>query len=40
MLEDENFRVEIYIEPNDREYTDEDSGIEGGGGLLDNLCCN
>ena len=40
MIEDENFPAEIYIEPNNGEVTDENSGDEDGKGLLDNLCGN
>ena len=36
MLVDENFRAEIYIEPNDREFIDKDFGDESDGGLLNN----
>ena len=32
MLEDENIPAEIYIESNDGEVTDKDSGDEDGGG--------
>ena len=36
-LDDENFRAEIFIRSIGGEFTENDSGYEDGGGLLDNL---
>ena len=37
MLENKSCSAEIYMEPDDSEVTDEDSGDEDGGELLHNL---